>query len=229
MVADSRARMKEKLKKRAKESKRATTVDGDFSHSRSGRHRHPQFRQKFFGQGSINGRDDRKAQPSGYGLSAPKQNRFYALQTRQDREGSPDVVTDYVLMQHGRFIAYASRKLKVHEKNYPNHDLELAAVVFSLKIWRHYLYGVHVDVFYDHNSLQYVFTQKYFNLHQRMWLEFLKDYDMSILYHPGKANVMADVLCRLLMGIVAHVENDKKELVCAVHKLAQLASVGSLK
>ncbi|WMV25313.1 hypothetical protein MTR67_018698 [Solanum verrucosum] len=90
-----------------------------------------------------------------------------------------------VLMQNGKVIAYASRQLKVHEKNYPTHDLELAAVVFALKIWRHYLYGVHVDVFTDHKSLQYVFTQKDLNLRQRRWLEFLKDYDMSVHYHPG--------------------------------------------
>ncbi|WMV58989.1 hypothetical protein MTR67_052374, partial [Solanum verrucosum] len=89
-----------------------------------------------------------------------------------------------VLMQNGKVIAYASRQLKVHEKNYPTHDLELAAVVFALKIWRHYLYGVHVDVFTDHKSLQYVFTQKDLNLRQRRWLEFLKDYDMSVHYHP---------------------------------------------
>ncbi|WMV20230.1 hypothetical protein MTR67_013615 [Solanum verrucosum] len=88
-----------------------------------------------------------------------------------------------VLMQRGKVIAYASRQLKVHEKNYPTHDLELAAVVFALKIWRHYLYGVHVDVFTDH-SLQYVFTQKELNLRQRRWLEFLKDYNMSVHYHP---------------------------------------------
>ncbi|WMV55015.1 hypothetical protein MTR67_048400, partial [Solanum verrucosum] len=97
-----------------------------------------------------------------------------------------------VLMQNGKVIAYVSRQLKVHEKNYPTHDLELAAVVFALKIWRHYLYGVHVDVFTDHKSLQYVFTQKDLNLRQRRWLEFLKDYDMSVHYHPGKANVVVD-------------------------------------
>ncbi|WMV25681.1 hypothetical protein MTR67_019066, partial [Solanum verrucosum] len=97
-----------------------------------------------------------------------------------------------VLMQNGKVIAYASRQLKVHEKNYPTHDLELAAVVFALKIWRHYLYGIHVDVFTDHKSLQYVFTQKDLNLRQRRWLEFLKDYDMSVHYYPGKANVVAD-------------------------------------
>ena len=78
-------------------------------------------------------------------------------------------------MQHGKVISYASRKHKVHERNYPTHDLELAAVVFALKIWRHYLYGVHVDVFTDHKSLQYVFTQKKLNLRQIWWLELLKD------------------------------------------------------
>ncbi|WMV27895.1 hypothetical protein MTR67_021280 [Solanum verrucosum] len=101
-----------------------------------------------------------------------------------------------VLMQNGKVIAYASRQLKVHEKNYPTHDLELAAVVVSLKIWRHYIYGVHMDVFTDHKSFQYVFTQKEFNLRQRRWLELLKYYDMSILYHPSKANVVVDALSR---------------------------------
>ncbi|WMV58185.1 hypothetical protein MTR67_051570 [Solanum verrucosum] len=99
-------------------------------------------------------------------------------------------------MQNGKVIAYASRQLKVHEKNYPTHDLELAVVVFALKIWRHYLYGVHVDIFTDHKSLQYVFTQKELNLRLRRWLKLLKDYDMSIRYHPGKANVVADALSR---------------------------------
>ena len=83
-------------------------------------------------------------------------------------------------------ITYAFGQLKVHEKNYPNHDLELAAVVFELKIWRHYLYGVHVDVFTDHKSLQYVFTHKELNLHQRRWLEYLKDNNMSVHYHPER-------------------------------------------
>ncbi|WMV50137.1 hypothetical protein MTR67_043522 [Solanum verrucosum] len=112
-----------------------------------------------------------------------------------------------VLMQNGKVIAYASRQLKVHEKNYPTHDLELAAVVFALKIWRHYLYGVHVDVFTDHKSLQYVFTQKDLNLRQRRWLEFLKDYDMSVHYHPGKANVVADALSRVSMGTGAPLDH----------------------
>ncbi|WMV08948.1 hypothetical protein MTR67_002333 [Solanum verrucosum] len=75
-----------------------------------------------------------------------------------------------MLMQNGKVIAYASRKLKVHEKNYPIHDIELAVVVFALKIWRHFLYGVHKNVYTDHTSLQYVFSQKDLNLPQRRWL-----------------------------------------------------------
>ncbi|WMV45982.1 hypothetical protein MTR67_039367 [Solanum verrucosum] len=127
-----------------------------------------------------------------------------------------------VLMQRGKVIAYASRQLKVHEKNYPTHDLKLAAVVFALKIWRHYLYGVHVDVFTDHKSLQYVFIQKELNLRQRRWLEFLKDYDMNVYYHPSKANAVADALSRLSMGSVSHVEEERGELAKDVQRLARL-------
>ncbi|KAD3067679.1 hypothetical protein E3N88_35559 [Mikania micrantha] len=101
-----------------------------------------------------------------------------------------------VLMQRGKVIAYASRQLKTHEINYPIHDLELAAVVFALKIWRHYLYGVKCTIYTDHKSLKYFFTQKELNMRQRRWLELLKDYDCEILYHPGKTNVVADALSR---------------------------------
>ncbi|WMV38445.1 hypothetical protein MTR67_031830 [Solanum verrucosum] len=127
-----------------------------------------------------------------------------------------------VLMCRGKGIAYASTQLKVHEKNFLTYDLELPAVVFSLKIWRHYLYGVHVDVFTYHKSLQYVFTQKELNLHQMRWLEFLKDYDMNVLYHLGKADVVVDALSRLSMGSVAHVEEEKKVLAKDVHQHARL-------
>ena len=95
-----------------------------------------------------------------------------------------------VLMQNDMVIAY-------DEENYPTHDLELAAVVFALKIWRHYLYGVHCRIFTDHKSLQYIFTQKELNLRQRRWLKLIKDYDCTIEYHLGKANVVADALSRL--------------------------------
>ncbi|KAL0551605.1 hypothetical protein IC582_010694 [Cucumis melo] len=101
-----------------------------------------------------------------------------------------------VLMQQGKVVAYASRQLKSHEQNYPTHDLELAAVVFALKIWRHYLYGEKIQIFTDHKSLKYFFTHKELNMRQRRWLELVKDYDCEILYHPGKANVVADALSR---------------------------------
>jgi len=108
-----------------------------------------------------------------------------------------------VLMQRGHVIAYASRQLKKHEQNYPTHDLEFAAVVFALKIWRHYLYGEQFDVFTDHKSLSYLFTQDHLNLRQRRWLEFVKDYNFSISYHPGKANTVADALSRKWERMVA--------------------------
>ena len=101
-----------------------------------------------------------------------------------------------VLMQAGKVIAYASRQLKDYEIRYPTHDLELAAVVFALKIWRHYLYGEKCEIYTDHKSLKYFFTQKDLNMRQRRWLELVKDYDCDILYHPGKANVVADALSR---------------------------------
>ncbi|KAK5842666.1 hypothetical protein PVK06_005048 [Gossypium arboreum] len=101
-----------------------------------------------------------------------------------------------VLMQEGRVVAYASRQLKPHEKNYPTHDLELAAIVFALKIWRHYLFGEKCHVYSDHKSLKYLMTQRDLNLRQRRWLELLKDYELVIDYHPGKANVVADALSR---------------------------------
>ncbi|GKA15612.1 putative reverse transcriptase domain-containing protein [Tanacetum coccineum] len=99
-------------------------------------------------------------------------------------------------MQREKVIAYASRQLKIHEKNYTTHDLELGAVVFALKIWRHYLYGTKCTVFTDHKSLQHILNQKELNMRQRRWLELLSDYDCEIRYHPGKANVVADALSR---------------------------------
>ncbi|KAL4025562.1 hypothetical protein IC575_013964 [Cucumis melo] len=101
-----------------------------------------------------------------------------------------------VLMQQGKVVAYASRQLKSHEQNYPTHDLELAAMVFALQIWRHYLYGEKIQIFTDHKSLKYIFTQKELNMRQHRWLKLVKDYDCEILYHPGKANVVADALSR---------------------------------
>ncbi|GJU48816.1 putative reverse transcriptase domain-containing protein, partial [Tanacetum coccineum] len=120
-------------------------------------------------------------------------------------EGIEDFVVYYdashkglgvVLMQKEKVIAYASRQLKIHEKNYTTHDLELGSVVFALKIWRHYLYGTKCTVFTDHKSLQHILDQKELNMRQRRWLELLSDYDCDIRYHPGKANVVADALSR---------------------------------
>jgi hypothetical protein len=101
-----------------------------------------------------------------------------------------------VLMQDNRVIAYASRALRPHEQNYPTHDLELAAIVHALKIWRHYLMGAHCNIYTDHKSLKYIFTQADLNMRQRRWLELIKDYDLEVHYHPGKANVVADALSR---------------------------------
>nr|GEY15077.1 putative reverse transcriptase domain-containing protein [Tanacetum cinerariifolium] len=112
-------------------------------------------------------------------------------------EGSEDFVVycdtsikglGVVLMQREKVIAYGSRQLKVHEKNYITHDLELGAVVFALKIWRHYLYRTRCTMFIDHKTLQHILDQKELNMRQRRWLELLSDYDCEIRYHPGKAN-----------------------------------------
>ena len=109
-------------------------------------------------------------------LTLPEGSDCYVIYCDASRVG-----LGCVLIQRDKVIMYACRHIKVHEKNYPTHDLELAKVAFPLKIWRHYLYGVHVDVFTDHKILQYVFTQKELNLRQRRYLEFLKDYDMVFI------------------------------------------------
>ncbi|GKB69765.1 putative reverse transcriptase domain-containing protein [Tanacetum coccineum] len=98
-----------------------------------------------------------------------------------------------VLMQKEKVIAYTSRQLRVHEKNYTTHDLELGAVVFAIKMWRHYLYGTKCVVLTDHKSLQHILDQKELNMRQRRWLELLSD-SCEIQYHLGKANVVADAL-----------------------------------
>ena len=123
-----------------------------------------------------------------------------------------------VLMQHGKVIAYASRQLKRHEQNYPTHDLEMAAVIFALKIWRHYLYGETCEIFTDHKSLKYIFQQRELNLRQRRWLELLKDYDYTIQY-PGKANVVANALSRKSSGSLAHISAEKRQLTRELYEL----------
>src|SRR3954464_12919967 len=123
-----------------------------------------------------------------------------------------------VLMQEGKVVCYTSRQLRPHELNYATHDLELAAVVHALKTWRHFLIGNKCDVYTNHKSLKYIFTQE-LNLRQRRWLELIKDYDMRLHYHPGKANVVGDALSRkshvntLMMGeIPKELAEDLREL-----------------
>ncbi|GKB96928.1 putative reverse transcriptase domain-containing protein, partial [Tanacetum coccineum] len=131
--------------------------------------------------------------------------KFYSAPILSLPEGSENFVVycdasckglGAVLMQKEKLIAYASRQLKIYEKNYTTNDLELGAVVFALKMWRHYLYGMKCVVFIDHESLQHILDQKELNVRQHRWLELLSDYDCEIRYHPGKANVVADALSR---------------------------------
>ena len=109
-----------------------------------------------------------------------------------------------VLMQSGMVVAYGSRQLKNHERNYTTHDMELVAIVFALNIWCHYLYGEQFEVFSDYKSLKYIFTQQDLNM-KRRWMEYLDDYDFTLHYHPGKANVVADGLSRKSWGVLVSV------------------------
>jgi hypothetical protein len=141
-------------------------------------------------------------------LTIPSSSGGFVIYSDASRKG-----LGCVLMQHGRVVAYASRQLKNYEQNYPTHDLELAAVVFALKIWRHYLYGEKCEIYTDHKSLKYFFTQKELNMRQQRWLELIKDYDCSINYHPGKANVVADALSRKSSGFSAALLTTQKEII----------------
>ena len=136
-------------------------------------------------------------------LTLPSDNVGFVIYSDASHQG-----LGCVLMQHGKVIAYASRQLKPHERNYPTHDLELAAIVFALKLWRHYLYGITCEIYTDHQSLKYLFTQKDLNLRQRRWMELIKDYDCTIHYHPGKANVVADALSRKSTGTMAYLRTN---------------------
>ena len=133
-------------------------------------------------------------------MIVPEHGQRYTVyyDTSRDRLGC-------VLMQFKRVVAYGSRQLKNHEQNYPTHDLELAAIVFTLKIWLHYLYGEKFEVFSNHKSLKYIFTQWDLNMRQRRWMEYLEDYDFTFHYHPGKANVVADALSRKSRGVLARI------------------------
>ncbi|GJU38713.1 putative reverse transcriptase domain-containing protein [Tanacetum coccineum] len=132
-----------------------------------------------------------------------------------------------ILMQREKVIAYASRQLKVHKENYTTHDLELGAIVFSLRLWRHYLYGTKCVVFTDHKSLQYILNQKELNMRQCRWIELLSDYDCEIRYHPGKANVVADALSRKerikplrVRALMMNVHNDLPNQILEAQKEA---------
>ena len=124
-------------------------------------------------------------------LIVPDRGQGYTVYCDASRAG-----LGCVLMQSERVVAYGSRQLKNHKQNYPTHDMELATVVFTLKIWHHYLYGEEFKVYSDYKSLKYIFTQRDLNMRQRRWMEFLEDYDFIFHYHPGKANVVADALSR---------------------------------
>jgi hypothetical protein len=124
-------------------------------------------------------------------LAIPETGKDYTIYCDAPKNG-----LGCVLMQDRKVIAYGSRQLRPHEVNYPTHDLELAAVVFALKGYRHFLYGAKCELYTDHKSLKYFFTQKELNMRQRRWLELIKDYDLTINYTPGKANVVADALSR---------------------------------
>ncbi|GKB48463.1 putative reverse transcriptase domain-containing protein [Tanacetum coccineum] len=133
---------------------------------------------------------------------------YHQLRTKEDHENHLRLMLDLLRKEklYAKFskcefwlqevIAYASRQLKSHKKNYTTHDLELGAVVFALKIWRHYLYGTKSVIYTDHKSLQHIFDQKELNMHQRRWLELFSDYECEIKYHHGKANVVANALSR---------------------------------
>ncbi|KAK1649629.1 hypothetical protein QYE76_067434, partial [Lolium multiflorum] len=128
-------------------------------------------------------------------LAVPEDGKDYTVYCDASKHG-----LGCVLMQDRKVISYGSRQLRPHEVNYPTHDLELAAVVFALKTWRHFLYGAKCELYTDHKSLKYFFTQKELNMRQKRWLELIKDYDLTINYTPGKANVVADALSRKSTG-----------------------------
>ena len=133
-------------------------------------------------------------------LVVPEREQEYSVYYDASKEG-----LGCVLMQSGRVVAYASQQLKNHKKNYPTHDIELAAIVFALNIWCHYLYGEEFEVYSDHKSLKYIFTQQDLNIRQCKWMELLEDYDFTLHYHPGKSNVVADALSRKSWGALSSI------------------------
>jgi hypothetical protein len=145
-------------------------------------------------------------------LVLPDIHKDFSIFSDASRQG-----LGYVLMQEGKVVAYASKQLKTHEQDYSTHDLELAAVVHSIKIWRHYLIRNKCEIYTDHKSLKYIFTQPDLNLRQRRWLELIKDYNLEIHYHAGKANVVADA--RSQKAYCHHIVTQKPELCEEMRKL----------
>ena len=141
-------------------------------------------------------------------LTIPSSSGGFVVYSDASRQG-----LGCVLMEHGRVVAYASRQLKSYEGNYPTHDLELTVVIFALKIWRHFLFGETCEIFTDHKSLKYLFSQKELNMRQRRWIELLKDYDCIIQYYPGKANIVADTLSRKSVGSLAAIRGCQRQLL----------------
>jgi hypothetical protein len=160
-------------------------------------------------------------------LAVPEIGKDYTIYCDASRNG-----LGCVLMQDRKVIAYGSRQLRSHEVNYPTHDLEFAAVVFALKGWRHFLYGAKCELYTDHKSLKYFFTQKELNIWQRRWLDLIKDYDLTINYTPGKANVVADVLSRKSTDTQPISQELPKELLMDLERLEiqylEVESLGSL-
>ncbi|KAL2243492.1 UNVERIFIED_CONTAM: Transposon Tf2-12 polyprotein [Sesamum indicum] len=147
-------------------------------------------------------------------LVLPSGSGGYIVYTDASKRG-----LECVLMQNGNVIAYASHQLRNHELNYPTHDLELAAVVHALKIWRHYLYGEKFQILTGHKRLKYILKQKELNLRQRRWIELLKDYDCTIDFHPGKANVVADALSRKSSSTLANLGSHNQTLLLEMRSM----------
>ena len=147
-------------------------------------------------------------------LIVPKRRQRYIVYCDASNDG-----LECVLIQSRKVMAYGSRQLKNHEQNYPTRDMELVAVVFALKIWRHYLYGKQFEVFLDHKSLKYIFTQWDLNMRQRRWVEYLEDYDFTLHYHPNKANVVADALNPKSQGVLASIASREWQMLEVVGQL----------
>ena len=124
-----------------------------------------------------------------------------------------------ILIQKGRGTSYASHQLKPYEENYPTHALELAVVVFTLKIWRHYLYGVSCEIYADHTILKYIFMKKELNMRQTRWLELLKEYEMESKYHPRKVNVVVVALSRKSTWSFSYLFTQEKKLLKGFEEL----------